>query len=144
MEEKQYKDDFSTNHKPKEIVEIPDMDESKVNVFVLFVNPYQIKALIELHKEYFSLELPGVVKFVDNDFQLNNRPMDLLGNYTNIFTDGKVLSICWVASVEDKSLCLLKIDNLFRPEYRFCDVETKKEINRLSHRYQTTWAQHYN
>ena len=106
------------------------INESDVNVFVWFVNPFQIKNIVNVTEELVD-KFPKLREFVDKDFNLNNHPINLLGNYTNIFTNGKVLNLCWVSCKEDKELCLIKIDKFFRKKYRFGDIESGLEIHRI-------------
>lgn len=103
---------------------------NKANVLMMFVNPFQIHQIINQDLKFFNKEYPKLVEFVNNNFELNNFPMNLLCNFNCIYFDGKVLAICWVASKEDKAVCIIKTDFFFRRGYRFYDIQADKEIHR--------------
>lgn len=114
----------------KDVEVRPQINPKDVNVFVWFINPYQIKDVVDQTQELVD-QFPKLREFIDKDFTLNNHPLNLLGNYSNVFTNGRVLNLCWVSCKEDKELCLIKIDKFFRKEYRFADIETGYEIHRV-------------
>lgn len=111
---------------------VPLMTMDNADVLVVTVNPFQVDAFTEEKSEWLDNNMPGVKNFVKNNYELNNLTMNTIGNFSTVFSNGRVLCFLWAASIEDKALCLMKIDNFFRTDYRFYDVCKNIEILRLN------------
>ena len=108
----------------------PILTVDTADVLIVIVNPFQISKFLIEKSDWIDANMPGVRNFIEKDFQLNSFPMNLIGNYTPVFSNGKVLCFLWVASVEDKALCLMKVDQFFRQNYKFYDMLKETEIFR--------------
>jgi hypothetical protein len=109
-------------------------EEIIADVRVMFINPYQIDNMIGGLCEVDKLSLDDlftIKSFCNNNYELQNFKLNKLGNFDNVFTNGKVFCICWISCKEDKELTLLKINAFFRPEYKFLDLASDKLMTRV-------------
>jgi hypothetical protein len=108
--------------------------ENITRVNVIFANPYNVKlALNTLHAENLIEEkyLNKLQNFCDKNFELNVHPLNKLGNYDNVYTNGKIFCLAWVASQEDKALCFFKLNKFFREEYQLLDIQKQTLLTRI-------------
>jgi len=118
-----------------EVENIEDWDKEIIpDVEFIFVNPYQVKNVINdlFTDNKLSLrDSEKIEEFCFNNYELNTHPLNKLGNFDTVYTNGKRFCLCWVASKEDKELTIIKFNAFFRPEYKFLDLASNKLMTRI-------------
>jgi len=111
-----------------------EIEEIKPDVEFIFINPYRVKNTVNALFTEDKLSLKDsekIEEFCFNNYELNNHPLNKLGNFDTVYTNGKRFCLCWIASKEDKELTIIKFNAFFRPEYKFLDLASGKLMTRI-------------